>query len=115
MSNLKVASIFSSNMVLQRKKNIKIWGTGNDNDKVTVTISNNTVNVKVVGKKWMAELPSMEAGGPYVVKVTNGENLITFENVMIGEVWLAGGQSNMELEIQNSKNGKVVVSNVNNR
>lgn len=114
MSNLKVASIFSSNMVLQREKNIKIWGTCNYSHRVTVIIGDNSVNVNVIDNKWIAVLPSMEAGGPYTVKVTDGKKLIIFENVMIGEVWLAGGQSNMELELQNSKDSEKVVKNIGN-
>ena len=109
---LKVASIFSNNMVLQREKNINIWGTGTEGDRITVTLDSYTVSAVVKDNKWKAILPSMSAGGPYVVKVTNGKSTINFNNVMIGEVWLAGGQSNMELELQNSKNGKEVLANL---
>lgn len=109
---LKVASIFSNNMVLQREKNITIWGTGAEGQRVAVTLDNITVSAVVKDSKWKAILPSMSAGGPYEVKVTNGISSISFGNVMIGEVWLAGGQSNMELELQNSKDGKEVLSNL---
>jgi sialate O-acetylesterase len=113
MSLLKVAPIFSDNMVLQRDKNINIWGTGNNGDIVKVALGDTNVSAKVKDNKWMAIMPSMEAGGPYTVNVTVGKDSITFSNVMIGEVWLAGGQSNMELELQNSRDGKNVVANIN--
>jgi sialate O-acetylesterase len=114
MKLLKVASIFSNNMVLQREKNINIWGEACDTNRVTVTLNNNSVSTNVINGKWMAVLPSMTAGGPYTIKISDGKSLISFNNVMIGEVWLAGGQSNMELELQNSKDGKKVVENINN-
>ncbi|GKX68611.1 sialate O-acetylesterase [Inconstantimicrobium mannanitabidum] len=111
---LKTAAVFSDNMVLQREKNINIWGTGDNGSIVTVTLDEHSVSTRVIDNKWMAILPSMKAGGPYVVKITDGKSSIEFSNVMIGEVWLAGGQSNMELELQNSKDGKDVVANINN-
>lgn len=110
---LQTAAVFSDNMVLQRDKNINIWGNGDDGDIVTITLAGIEARASVRYKKWMATLPSMEAGGPYVVKVTDGKSFIEFNNVMIGEVWLAGGQSNMELELQNSKDGEKIVEKIN--
>lgn len=114
VDKLRVAAVFSDNMVLQRDKNISIWGTGCNGDTVTVTMNGCAVNARVRDDKWMAILPSMKAGGPYVLKVTDGKTFIQFKNVMLGEVWLAGGQSNMELELQNSKDGKNIVKNIKN-
>lgn len=114
MSTFKIAAVFSNNMVLQRDKNINIWGSANKNDKITVSISNNTISTIAIEGKWQAILPSMSAGGPYILTVSDGINTKTFNNVMIGEVWLAGGQSNMELELQNSLNGKEVLANIKN-
>ena len=54
----------------------------------------------------------MEAGGPYELEVSDGNETKKYIDIMLGEVWLAGGQSNMELELQNSKNGKEVCANV---
>lgn len=114
MSRLKAASIFSNNMVLQRDKNINIWGTGTTEASVTVTLGDSSTSTRVIDSKWFAVLPSMPAGGPYEMSISDRENTITFKNVMIGEVWLAGGQSNMELELQNSKDGKKIVENIDN-
>lgn len=110
----KVAPIFSSNMVLQREKNIKVWGTGDEDTFVTVSIENNKVIGKVKNGKWSVILPSMQAGGPYELKVTDENATIIFHNVMLGEVWLAGGQSNMELRITESKNGEELLANIKN-
>jgi len=114
MKIFKVAPVFSDNMVVQREKHINIWGTGNDGDTITVTLADCNASTKVKDNKWMVVLPSMASGGPYIVNATDGKSSITFNNVMIGEVWLAGGQSNMELELQNSKDGKNVVNNIKN-
>lgn len=101
-------------MVLQREKNIRIWGTGTEDTLITISIGEFSVCSKVKNNKWTAVLPSMKAGGPYALSITDGNSSILFYNVMLGEVWLAGGQSNMELELQNSKNGKEVVANIKN-
>lgn len=106
MAIFKIAAVFSDNMVLQRNKNIALWGQGEDGKTVSVSLCGNTVTVPVEGEKWLATLPPMSAGGPYEVTVSCGDYTRTFTNVMIGEVWLCGGQSNMELELQNCDNGK---------
>lgn len=111
---LKAAAVFSNNMVLQREKNINIWGTGTEGSRVTVTLAGLSESANTTDGKWIAVLPSMTAGGPYVINISDGHNSITFDNVMIGEVWLAGGQSNMELELRKSKDGERVVANINN-
>lgn len=110
---LKTAQVFSSNMVLQREKNIVIWGEGKEGSEVTVSINSHKAKAPVIKYKWNVELPKMEAGGPYVMTITDGTDKVVYENVMIGEVWLAGGQSNMELELRNCQNGKEELANAN--
>ena len=80
---MKVAAIFSNNMVLQREKNINIWGTGSDGDFVTVTIDNSSKTSKIKDNKWNIILPSMPAGGPYEVNVSDGKSLVKFSNVIV--------------------------------
>ncbi len=106
MAEFKVAAIFSNNMVLQREKNIKVFGQGKDNDTVTVSFLGNTYTGEVKNEKWLVQLPSMKAGTGYQMIVGCGNQRFTFENIAIGEVWLAGGQSNMEFELQNCTGGK---------
>jgi len=103
---LKPAQIFSDNMVLQQKKPIIVWGTGKSGDTVTVSMGGNRVSCLIKDEKWQVELPRMNAGGPYVLRISNEELEYIYENVMIGEVWFAGGQSNMELELKDSLNGE---------
>lgn len=104
----KAAAVFSDNMVLQRGKNISVWGTA-DNDAVIIAELNGAkAECSAKDGKWSLLLPPMQAGGPFEMKlsVQGASEICTFRNVMIGEVWLCGGQSNMELELQNAKDGK---------
>lgn len=105
----RCAAIFSNDMVLQRDKNISIWGTCDGEESITVSIPERKVSVKadIADGKWIAVLPPQETCNSCTVIVEDGSgDKITFYNVAIGEVWLCGGQSNMELEIQNAKDGK---------
>ncbi|MEZ0325389.1 MAG: sialate O-acetylesterase [Fimbriimonas sp.] len=94
--SLKLPSIFADNMVLQRDVPIPFFGTGRPGQKVTVALGTRTAET-VVGAdgSWMAKLKAMPAGGPYVVRIDGGSKL-QFRNVLVGEVWVASGQSNME-------------------
>lgn len=101
---LKLASVFSDHMVLQRGKRISVWGE-TDGAAVTLSMNGVTVQAKTAEGMFQAEFPPMTEGGPYVLTAKAGEETLTFEDIIIGEVWLAGGQSNMELELQNSFEG----------
>ena len=112
--SLKLPIVFTDNMVLQRNKNINIWGYSYNSDNVTIRFNGQVNRIKVNNNKWRFVLSSMEAGGPYRMEIIDNDDKLVLNNIMIGEVWLAGGQSNMELELQNSKNGKYVVENIEN-
>ncbi|MCD8094705.1 MAG: sialate O-acetylesterase [Ruminococcus sp.] len=113
----KIAAVFSSNMVLQREKNIEIWGDADDGALIKVEINGSSAQTKAADGKWKIILPPMEAGGPYEMDIyyimdIDGRQIkesLRFYNVMIGEVWLCGGQSNMELELQNCKGGRDIL------
>lgn len=87
---------FSDNMVLQRDGRIPLWGFANPGEKVTVNFKNQTKKTVADGKgNWKINLDPEKFGGPYEMNIS-GENRIVFKNVWIGDVWLCGGQSNME-------------------
>lgn len=95
-------AIFDSGMVLQRETNVKLWGTADASKTVKVTTSWNgkTYLVKAdKNGKWKVPVATPEAGGPYTVTVSDGEELC-FDNVLIGEVWVCAGQSNMEMPMK---------------
>jgi len=95
-------------MVLQRGRKLPVWGWGAAGESVTIRLEGRgrkgkdlDVEVQVTTAadgRWRTKLPKLEAGGPYVLKVT-GNNTVTFEDVLVGEVWLCSGQSNMEVPV----------------
>ncbi len=114
MNKLQVAPIFSDHMVLQRNKKINIWGTGIEGRTIEVKIEGKSVKGNVKEGRWMIQLPSMAAGGPYRLTVTDTVEVLSFEDVMIGEVWFAGGQSNMEMRLREVEDGANAVANSEN-
>ena len=110
---IQLPAVFSSHMVLQRQKNISVWGDS-DAESLKITLADKSVSVVPEQGRFQAILPPFEAGGPYTLTVQSQTEQVGYEDVMIGEVWLAGGQSNMELELQDSKNGKEIVQNIHN-
>ena len=100
-ANLSLPTIFSNNMVLQQNSNAAIWGKATPGTKVTVTGDwGATASAKAaVDSTWLLNLPTRGAGGPYALRVTANKTAITINNVLLGEVWLASGQSNMEMPL----------------
>ncbi|MBT4482142.1 MAG: sialate O-acetylesterase [Candidatus Latescibacteria bacterium] len=95
MSDVSVPNVFSSNMVLQRDMKVPVWGTANPGEKITVTMNGKAARATAAKDgRWMVRLKKMSAGGPYEMTIS-GNNSITFTNVMVGEVWVCSGQSNM--------------------
>lgn len=94
---LAPASAFSDHMVLQRSKRAPIWGSANPGDKVTVTFAGQTQKAIADRKgKWMARLAPMEASSESrELTIQSPSATITFKDVLVGDVWIAGGQSNM--------------------
>ena len=108
---IKVSPMFSDHMVLQRNKNISVFGTGDDGCKVKVTLDGFTAETTVSGGEWLAVLPPRgQANGLEMTVASDGFSR-TFTDVAVGEVWLAGGQSNMEYELQNCTTGKSHLEN----
>ena len=103
--------MFSDHMVLQRRKNISVFGTGDDGCRVTVTLGDDTAVTTVTDGRWTAVLPAREAADGLEMAVSAEGFSRTFIDVAVGEVWLAGGQSNMEYELQNCTTGKEHLEN----
>jgi sialate O-acetylesterase len=106
-------SVFSSNMVLQQKTNVAIWGLSEYNETVTVFTSWNNVTIKTKADQkgnWKCYISTPSAGGPYTITIKD-KDAITLTNVLIGEVWFCSGQSNMEMPMKGFKNQPVLSSN----
>lgn len=117
MNSFNLAKIFSDNMVLQRNKEIKLWGESDDGNSITVSINNTEVTVEAQNAKWTAVLPPMEANENCEVRVhsnNSADSEIVIKNVAIGEVWIAGGQSNMEFFLREDAEGKELIPSVKN-
>jgi len=98
-ATVTLPSTIGSNMVLQQKSENKIWGWGNPLEKVVVTTSWNNKSDSVIvppDAGWSIKVQTPAAGGPYTITI-KGSNTVVLENVLIGEVWVCSGQSNMEM------------------
>ncbi len=96
MSNLKLPKLFQNGMVLQRKTPVCVWGTATSGSLVTIRLSDSTACAVATDGAFSAYLPPMEAKSGLTLSVTADGETITMDDVAVGEVWLAGGQSNME-------------------
>jgi sialate O-acetylesterase len=103
MNSFSVDIIFTDNMVLQREKPIKIWGKSSVENTITVSIGIHTTTVGAEVGEWVAHLPPMEATTECEITISSNnpsDQKIIIKNVAIGEVWIAGGQSNMEFPLK---------------
>ncbi len=106
---ITLPSVFTDNMVLQQNTEVAIWGWGEPNEKIALVGSwKNTDTIKVTtsnNARWIAHIKTTNAGGPYTLKIS-GSSKIELQNVMLGEVWICSGQSNMEMSVNwGIKNG----------
>ncbi|HEY3388912.1 MAG TPA: sialate O-acetylesterase [Prolixibacteraceae bacterium] len=98
-NKIQLPSIFSDHIVLQQKMQVPVWGNAQPNSMVVVQLAGFTGTTKANAEgKWMIRLPEMNAGGPFEMKIWD-KDTIKVKDVMIGEVWLASGQSNMEWQV----------------
>lgn len=106
IANISTADIFSDNMVLQRNLNLKIWGKADPGEKLTLRF--NGQKVKTIADnmgKWSVKLEPMQAGGPFNMTI-KGKNEVVLHNILIGDVWICSGQSNMQWTVAQSNNAE---------
>lgn len=111
-ADIKLPAIFGNNMVLQQQTEAAIWGTADKNTKVEVTTSwnNKKYDTKADSEgRWKLKVTTPKAGGPYNITISDGKTL-TLENVLIGEVWVCSGQSNMQMPMKGYNNQPVLGS-----
>ena len=109
-----VSPIFGDNMVLQRNKEDRIWGWSDPGDKITVQIGDTTASaVAGADRRWQVAFQAPPAGGPYVVKITGKDQSVELQNVLVGDVWLCTGQSNMEFPLRGVLNAKEEIQKAN--
>ncbi len=113
-AEVKLPAIFSDNMVLQRDVPLKIWGWAKKNESVEVRFMSQIKKTKAdKNGEWYLQLDPVSHGGPYQMEIKGQENNIILKNILVGEVWLASGQSNMEWTVRNSKDAIAEISKAN--
>ncbi len=101
-SSLRVPDILGDHMLLQQDSEVKFWGWANPRSKIQIITdwNNDTLRTTASNKaKWETQLKTPKAGGPYSVQILAGEEAVTIGDVMIGELWICSGQSNMEYSV----------------
>ena len=116
-AELGLARIFSDHAVLQRDQPIAVWGTADAGRKLTVTLAGRTVTGSADAHgKWKVQLPPQPAGGPYTLTVTSSGQTVSRADILVGDVYLCSGQSNMEFPVRTSPNAwQTTVSAANDR
>ncbi|AEI50007.1 sialate O-acetylesterase [Runella slithyformis] len=111
-AQLKLARLFSDHVVLQRQKPVPVWGWAKPKEKVTVTLAGQKQMATAdASGKWLVKFTPMEAGGPHQLTVTAKSGKLEVNDILMGEVWLCSGQSNMEWPVQQADNFKVEKKN----
>lgn len=117
IANVTLPNVFSDNMVLQRNTEVTIWGWANPQEEVIITPSWNNQAYKTKASnqaRWEVVIPTPKEGGPYTISI-KGYNEIVLKNILIGEVWICSGQSNMEMSASwGIENGDEEVKNATN-
>jgi sialate O-acetylesterase len=112
---LCVSNAFQTNMVLQRDKDLKVWGWASAGDEVAVSFAGQQVQAKAAAdRSWQVTLKAMPANSaPQTMTIKAASKTLTLENILVGDVWLLGGQSNMEWPITNVDDGMLEVVSAN--
>ena len=121
-AQIKVSPLFSDDMILQRNSEVPIWGSSNANEKISIILSWNHERVSTLADKngnWKVDISTPDAGGPYFIKISSSNSALNFSNILIGEVWITSGQSNMQMTLNGYANEPILgsldmISNSNN-
>jgi sialate O-acetylesterase len=113
VADVKLPHVLGSNMVLQRDVPLPVWGWADPGEAVTVKLGRHEASATAdAAGKWMVNLPAMVAGGPHEMTVS-GRNTIRLTDILVGEVWICSGQSNMEMGLGVVENGEQEVAAAN--
>ncbi len=114
--NLKLGELFNEGVVLQRNAKVELWGTAAPSQQVSVEIQGKKhKTLSNENGKWALNLSPMKAGGPYSLTVASNSETVKLNEVYVGEVWIAGGQSNMAFQLEKSDGGKQEIVSATNK
>jgi sialate O-acetylesterase len=111
-ADVKPNPLFSDGAVLQRGQIVPVWGTAAEGEEVTVEFQGQKVSAKTQGGKWRVDLKPLQLGEPASMKIS-GQNTVVLKDLLVGEVWLASGQSNMEWTVSNSDKPQEEIASAN--
>ncbi len=110
-AQLSVPTLFSNHMVMQREMAVPVWGTATPGERVTLNLAGHSVSTVADAEgHWRAELPSMPAGGPHELTIEASGKTIVISNILIGDVWLCGGQSNMMFALSRASDAQALIA-----
>ncbi len=102
----RLAAFFGDHMVLQRDRPLRVWGSGSPGERLQVAIAGHRASTMVPRNgRWQLTLPALPAGGPHELVLRAGATTTRLQDVLVGELWLAGGQSNMEWNLARAEGG----------
>ena len=109
LADVKLPAIFGSHMVLQQGQRVRVWGWAEPGEAVTVTIDKQSHSTQAAADgRFQVELDSLPVGGPHTLTV-KGKNSVTFDDVLVGEVWICSGQSNMQWDVSQSNDADLEI------
>lgn len=112
-ANVRMPGIFSNNMILQRDSKANVWGWADNGEEVTVTFKGQTQKATAQNGQWKVTLNPMGADLKGADLVVKGKNQLTFKNVVVGDIWICSGQSNMEWRLNNTNNARQEIQKAN--
>jgi sialate O-acetylesterase len=107
---VKPYGLFTDGAVLQQGIAVPVWGSASDGEKVTVKFQNQTVSTTAMSGTWMVHLKPLKPGGPFTMKISSKENTIELKDMLVGEVWVCSGQSNMAWPLKASEGADQVIA-----
>ncbi len=112
-ATVQLPKLVGDNMVLQRNQPVRLWGWADRGERIAITFDGQKLKTKAdKNGDWQVTLASMKAGGPYEMTVT-GSNEIVLRNILVGDVWVCSGQSNMEFVVRSAQNAEEEISEAN--
>ncbi len=113
-AEVRIPNLLSSHMVLQREKPLEIWGWADPGERVQVAFEGQLLKTKADAQgAWSVTLKAMPHGGPYTLVISGQKNTITLEDILLGDVWVCSGQSNMQWKLIDSDNGAAEIAAAN--
>ncbi len=108
-ADVKLPALISDNMVLQQGIDVPLWGWADEGETVTLQFQDQKVTSTTKEGKWTVRLKPLKAGGPFTLTI-NGKNTIELKNILVGEVWICSGQSNMQWNLRNTDNAEAEIA-----